>query len=395
MTDLPETLAAFRAEIPSLPSGPYLASCSQGPLSNPVRRAIDGFLKGWERRGPNWDAWMEEVEAARAAFAGLIGASPRDVAIGTSVSQLVSSVVSALVRPDAAVEDGGVRRRILTSRVEFPGVAHAWLGARAAGWEVELIEVEAGGALDVGRVIEAIDSSTAVVSVPQVVYTNGGLLDVAAVARAAHEVGALVFVDAYQSAGTMPIDVGRSGVDLLATGTTKYLMGTTGIAFLYVSPRIGRRLRPTVTGWFGRVHPFEFDPATLDYAPGAARFDLGTPPVAPAFAARAGIDLIRRAGPDAIRRRVLECSRLAVDLARELDLRILGPADPSRRGAVTAIDAGSTDNAHRMEAELLERGMLVSARGRGVRLAAHGFTLDEEMEVAVRELAALLARVDS
>jgi selenocysteine lyase/cysteine desulfurase len=378
-------LEAFRSRVPLLATTVYLANCSQGPLSDPVREAMERFLAGWAERGMDWDEWIGEVEAARSAFAALIGAESRDVAVGASMSQLVSSVVSAYVR-----ERRAPRRRILSSLAEFPGVAHAWLAARAYGWHVDQLAADAVASLDSLDVMTSIDEDTAIVSVPHVSYANGSMIDLPMVVEAAHARGAKVFVDAYQSAGTMPIDVRDWGVDFLASGALKYLMGAAGIAFLYVSPEAREGLEPTITGWFGRVDPYAFDSSLLDYADGSSRFDLGTPPIATAYAARAGIDLVRETGPDRIRRRIERLSEVALNAADQHGLRILGTRDPSAKGATTAVDAG-TEAAAGLAAEgLLTRGIVTSPRGRALRLAPHGFTRDDEIEHAMATAAAIL-----
>jgi selenocysteine lyase/cysteine desulfurase len=385
---LPKPLAAFRAACPILSDTVYLANCSQGPLSEPVREAITAFTESWSVLGMHWNGWVEEVERARAAFAGLIGARPDDIAVGTSESQLVSSVVSAMVsRPDRF----GDRRRIVSSTLEFPGVGQAWEAAARYGWRIERVERTQADPLTADDFVNLVDDSTAVVSMPHVVYANGSLVDPEPVVAAAHAARTLVYLDAYQSLGTVPVDAPALAVDLLGAGTLKYLMGTAGIAFLYVSPAIRERLEPTVTGWFGRTNPYAFDPTTLDYPEAASRFDLGTPPIVNAYAARAGIELIARTGVDTIHERIAELSRVAFDECGTLGLGILGPRTPEAKGATTAVDSGSADRAHAAEAALRERRIVVSARGRAIRVAPHGFTTDDELRHALGELAAVLA----
>jgi len=332
----------------------------------------------------HWDAWMAEVDRARAAFAALIGAAPTEIAVGGSVSQLVSSLASALAQL------GRGKRRVVSSVAEFPGVAHAWLALMAQGYDVHLVPGGDERVVEMQHLVASIGDSTELISVPHVCYANGMMLDMASIVAAAHAHGTLVFVDAYQSVGTVPIDVKASGVDFLAAGTLKYLLGTAGIAFLYVSPTVVERLEPTVTGWFGRVHPFDFDPARLDYATSAARFDLGTPPIANAYAARAGMELVQAAGVERIRNQVERLSALAYDLAPQLGLLILGPQQVECKGATTAIDAGTPENAHRLEEDLRHRAIIVSARGKAIRLAPHGFTHEEELERALEVVAELL-----
>jgi selenocysteine lyase/cysteine desulfurase len=382
----PDELQAFRDSCPILKSNIYLANCSQGPQSLPVRAAIETFLAEWAELGMHWDAWVAEVDRARAAFAALIGAEPGEIAVGDSVSQLVSSVASALANSPAFP-----RKRIISSVAEFPGVAHAWLAMQARGYHVDLLQADDQGIVDTQQFVRAVDDTTVVVSAPHVCYANGMMLDLSVIAAAAHAHGGLLFVDAYQSIGTVSIDVKASGVDFLAAGTLKYLMGTAGVAFLYINPALLERLEPTVTGWFGRVNPFAFNPAQLDYASAGARFDLGTPPIINAYAARAGMELVQAAGVERIRWQIERLSDLAYRLASQLGLRVLGPQQSERKGATTSIDAGSPENAHRLEEMLRQRHSIVSARGRAIRLAPHGFTREEELEQTMHDLSEMLA----
>jgi len=333
----------------------------------------------------HWDGWIAEVERARSTFAALIGAKTDEIAVGTSVSQLVSSVASALVKSSSIP-----RRRIVSSVAEFPGVAHAWLAMRTHGYDVYLLMGDDEGVVDGRHFVEVVDETTALVSLPHVCYANGMMLELEPIVDTAHAQGAIVFVDAYQSLGTVPIDVKASAVDFLAAGTLKYLLGTAGIAFLYVSPAALEQLEPTVTGWFGRVDPFAFDPSQLDYAASAARFDLGTPPIINAYAARAGMELVMGAGVERIRTQLERLSGLAFRLAPQLGLRVIGPQHVESKGATTAIDAGSRENAHRLEEELRHRAVIVSARGKAIRLAPHGFTYEQELEQAMYMVAELL-----
>lgn len=323
-----------------------------------------------------WNTWIAEVEHARAAFATLIGTTPANIAVGTSLSQLTSSVASALVTGGPVQS---TRRRILSSVMDFPGVAHAWLATRAHGWQVKILEANEQGVVSPDRFHAASGEEVALISAPHVCYANGALLDLPRLAEIAHARGSLLFVDAYQSLGTVPVDVEASDVDFLAAGVLKYLCGSAGIAFLYVHPRVQERLRPTVTGWFGRQNPFAFEPRELDYAESAARFDLGTPPILNAYAARAGIELVQAAGVERIRAWLLHLSNLAAEEASRLGLVLSGPPDASARGATTALVTSSPEHAHALEDELRQRSIMVSARGHLLRLAPHGFTTEEEV----------------
>jgi len=382
-------LSARRRQIPLFAAGTVpLNACSQAPLTLPVRAALERFLGSWNERGMDWEAWIAEVEAARQAFARLVGAEADEISVCSSVSEAAARVASAL-------DFSGPRRRILASGAEFPTVGHTWLAHGRRGAEVEWVPVEEGEAEAVVPDLAAwerhLDERVVLVSACHAWYQNGGLQDVATIARRAHAHGALLFVDACQTAGILPIDVRELGVDFLAAGCLKYLMGTAGIAFLYVRRELAETLEPAATGWFGRRDPFAFRADRLDWAPGARRFDGGTPPLAPAFAARAGMELLEEIGIAAIEAWTGELSRHLLSGARERGLSVHGHGDPRLKTPATAIRAG--EEAHRVEARMRERGYLVSARGPVVRLAPHYYSERDDLDGALDALAEILREV--
>ena len=327
----------------------------------------------------DWDGWMAEVEAARAAFARLIGAQPDQVAVLSSVSHATAAVAGAMEwseRPTAVV-----------SRAEFPTVGQIWLAQERRGARVRWIDVVDGDVPEDGY-RKAVDDTTAVMSACHGYYQTGAKQDLDALVRIARSGGALLFLDAYQTLGTHPIDVTETPVDFLTSGTLKYLMGAPGIAFLYVRPEVAERLRPTVTGWFGQADPFAFRVDHLEYAAGARRFDSGTPPIWNACVARAGMEAIEAIGPAAIHRWTTHLSGLLIEGGDDRGLKRLGPSDPLRKTPSTAF--ACSDSAA-VEAALQERGVLASARGPAIRLAPHFYTTVDDIEVALDALAETLA----
>ena len=371
--------SSYRKLFPILDNAVQLSSCSQSALSLPVRQAIDDYLDIWVRRGADWGYWMEQVALARAEFARMIHADVDDIAVLGSVSDAASSIASAL-RFDTD------RSGIVTTTLDFPSICHVWLAQQPRGAQVRFVQADAGNSGTTDRIIEAIDPRTALVSVSHACFYDGQIVDIAATGRAAREHGAIQFIDAYQSAGSIAIDVREQGVDILASGAQKYLLGIPGIAFLYVRPELAKRLTPTVTGWFGRVNPFEFNPAKLDFAAGAARFNTGTPPMMCASVARASMSLLNEIGIPAIEAYLAQLSAVAIEEAARLGLSVASPKAPSAKGANTAI---RIRNAAQVEAQMLQAGYVVSARNDVIRIAPHFYNTADDVVGALRELARL------
>jgi selenocysteine lyase/cysteine desulfurase len=373
-------LAAVRSRIPLLATHIPMNACSQAPQASVTRSAAEAYLESWATAGMDWDRWMGEVEAARAEFAALISADAADVAVATSVSQATASLASGL-------DYTGRRYRVVVSGIEFPTVSHVWLAQERFGAEIGYVPVRDDGTIPLEDYTAAVDEETLVVSAAHVYYQNGWKQDVTALAELVHERGALLYVDAYQSLGTGPFDAPASGADVVASGNLKYLMGIPGIAFLWVRPEVARTLRPALTGWFGRRDPFAFDAERLDWAEGARRLDLGTPPVVEAYVARAGMAWLRALRLDAIGAWTRTLKARLVEHGRARGLEILGPTDPGLTSPSTAF---ACDDSHGVEAALRERRVIASARGPAIRLAPHFFNTLDDVDKAVAALAEVL-----
>jgi selenocysteine lyase/cysteine desulfurase len=370
----------WQKEFPGLADTIHVANCSHGPQARRVRQAIEAYLNSWLDRGMDWDEWMTEVETARAVFARLIGADVSEIGISTSASAAVASIASAL-------DPAGPRSRVVTTEAEFPTVGHVWLAHAKYGLEIDFVPVR-NGALTLVDYEERVDNRTAFVSATHVYYQNGFKQDLLRIGEIARGSGALLLADAYQSLGTCHLDVRESDIDILVSGNLKYLLGLPGIAFLYVKQELIDRFEPALTGWFGRTNPFAFDPLNLDYADEARRFDTGTPPVFAAVAARAGMELIEKAGTRRIGERIDELSACAIDSLDRIGLEYVGPRDVSTKGATTAI---KVNDPHAVEEKLKERGVVASARGDVIRIAPHFFTTCDDIDRALGELVAVLS----
>jgi selenocysteine lyase/cysteine desulfurase len=365
----------WRQRIPLLASCIPMNNCSQAPQTDVTRAAAERYLDSWNGSGMDWDAWMSEVALAKAEFARLVGATPDDIAVFSSVSEAASAVASALPLQ-------GHRTNIVVSDAEFPTVSHVWLAQEQRGAHVSWAPVHADADASVYDAL--IDDRTALVSACHAYYMNGLIQDSARIASIARDAGALSFVDAYQSLGTVPIDVRALGVDFLASGNLKFLMGIPGIAFLYVRPEIVDTLHPSVTGWFGRANPFAFNARSLDWSPTASRFDTGTPPVINAYVARAGMEIINALGPANIREWLAELGQRLIDGGHARGFVLHGSDDMQLKTATTAFVVGDS---HAVEQAMRERGVIASARGDVIRLAPHFYSTIDDVDRALDALA--------
>jgi selenocysteine lyase/cysteine desulfurase len=354
----------------------YINSCSQGALSDAVRKAYEDYLRDWDDKGAPWEYWVERSEAARAVFARLIKAAPDEVAVTTSLSAGVSAVASGL--------RFGRRSTIVTTDLEFPAVGQIWHAQRQRGARVVHLPPADNGVIPFERFERAIDDDTALVSITHVSYRTGALVDVESVTRLAHERGALVLLDAYQTAGSLPLDVDALGVDFLAAGVLKYLLGSAGLAFLYARRDVVERVYPTATGWFADEDVFAMD--AWDYSPAgtAARFQSGTPPIPAIYAGIAGMELMEEIGIAETRDHVRDLNHRLIEGVEDIGGTVVTPRKPARRGALICV---RSKNAPELVAALRREGIVTSSRNGNLRVSAHAYNSHDDVDAVVAALA--------
>jgi len=366
--------ANFRTRFPMLERTVHLASCSLGARSTDLDAALTRMLEAMAEHGAPWRQFEEQVAEARRRFATLIGARPDQIAVVPNASVGAYQVASTL--PWAR------RPKLVTTVAEFPSVAHVWLAQRPRGAEVVYVG-ERDGTVPAADYVAAVDERTGLVSIPLTTYRNGARLPVAGVVAAAHAAGARVFVDAYQAVGVEPVDVLELGCDYLVAGAMKYLLGLPGVAFLYARSGSAGDLAPQLTGWFGRVDPFAFDPHTLDFPDQARRFETGTPAVPALYAANAGLALIGGLDVHAVRRHVAALVAYAADRLTDQGERLCMPTDPAARGAHVAL---ADPNPLALADWLAARRIVVSPRGNVARLSFHYYNNADDVDIALEEI---------
>ena len=194
-------------------------------------------------------------------------------------------------------------------------------------------------------------------------------------------------LDAYQSAGIVPLDVTALNVDFAVGGSVKWLCGGPGNGWLYVRPDLAERARAHLIGWQAHARPFGFEPE-LDYADGAARFLTGTPNVPALYAATAGYDLIEEIGVDRIRENSVRQTQLLIDLLDEAGFDVGSPRDSARRGGTVTVRTPEFEAVHK---ELAERQILCDFRpDAGLRLGPHYYNTDDELRHTVEQIVEIL-----
>ncbi|AET57420.1 aminotransferase ycbu [Paenibacillus terrae HPL-003] len=367
-----------RQLFPVLSSHIHLGSCSQGAISRPVSAAIEEYHRSLLQHGHNGNLSMARLEEARGHFAKLIGAEPDEIAVLSSASEAIAGVATAL--PYVSGKEG-----IVYADTDFPTVGHIWQAQDRFRDHIRCIP-SIHGEVTLQQYEEHITENTALVMVSHVNYTNGFQQDLKSIANVAHRNQALLFVDAYQSAGIIPIDVKAMGVDILVAGARKYMLGIPGVAFLYVSNDWIDRFKPRLTGWLGQESASRFDIARPVPAAGARRFETGLPSFISIFAANAALKLLLEIGVTDIQAYMSELLGFSLEYGRRKGLSI---RLSSGEGALLGFIAVEVADASAVESRLRSQNIIVSARKDVIRLAPHFYNTAEEVRRVMDEVAVI------
>jgi len=351
----------------------WLVSHSMGAPPLAARDALVRYHAQWADGGPEgaWPGWLDEARVIADGIGAIVGAPAGSVSLAPNVSLLQSALASSL-------DFTNDRNEVVYEALQFPSLAYVWTAWERAGAKTVRVPTDDGRTIPTDRICSAITERTAVVVLSHAYYQSGVLIDVAAIAARAKEVGALVVLDAYQTTGTYPYDVGALDLDVVVGGSHKWLCGGPGCGWMYVRPALAARFEPAVTGWFAHRDPFAFEPPPIDYATDQLRWATGTPTIPGYLAAKPGHDVIREFGVPAIRAHNVRLTTRLTEAALERGWRVNTPHDARRRTGWVGIDV---PDAERVLHELVARRIYVDYRpGCGLRVSAHLYTTDEEIE---------------
>jgi kynureninase len=272
--------------------------------------------------------------------------------------------------------------------LEFPSIQYFYHEQRRNGARVELVPSNDPVRFDLDKFLAAIDESTLLVPISQVLFRSAYVVDAQAVIEKAHRVGAYVILDLFQAAGTIPIDVRSLGADFACGGVLKWLCGGPGVAYLYVREDLRAKLKPSLTGWIAHRRPFAFETGAIDPREDSYRYLNGTPHIPALFACRPGLDILNQVGIQAIREKSLGMTSRLIEVAKGRGWRVNTPENPAERAGTVSVDC---PHAYEVCRELLAREILVDYRPKaGVRLSPHFYNREDECDFALAQMEEIL-----
>jgi kynureninase len=373
---MPDDLLRYRSEFPILERTTYLISNSLGAMPRGVYEAMKGYADTWATRGVRaWEEgwWMLAGEVGD-EIGALMNAPKGSVSTHQNVTTCQAIVASCF-------DFSGRRNKVVYSDMNFPSVMYFWEAQRAYGARVQMVKTDDGITIPTERLLDAIDERTLLVPISHVIFRSAYINDAKAIIEKAHQVGAHVVMDTFQSLGTVPFDVPALNVDFVCGGVLKWLCGGPGVAYLYVRPDLGTKLEPKFTGWMAHQNPFAFEIGPIKYTDPPFRFMNGTPHVPALEAARPGLKIIAQVGVQRIREKSKRQTARLIEHADKRGWTVNTPRDLEKRGGTVSIDMPDSQE---VCGELLKRDVLVDWRPKaGVRMSPHFYNTDEELDRAI------------
>jgi kynureninase len=347
-----------------------------------VEEELRRFSDTWKTRGVRaWhEGWWEMSVATGDLLAPILGVRPGSVAMHQNASVALALLFSAIDYPPG-------RNRVVYTDLDFPSVMYVIEGERRKGAEIVTVRSEDGIGVPTDRLLEAINERTRVVPVSHVLFKSAFIQDAEAIARRCREVGALLILDVYHSAGLLPLELEGWNVDAAIGGSVKWLCGGPGAGYLWVHPEITETLAPRVTGWQADEDPFAFRTGAIRYAAGAWRYLTGTPNIPALHSCRPGYRILGEVGTRRIRARSLQLTEHLLDAASAAGFETRTPRERAVRGGTVTI---WHPEAERLTRGLLEREIICDFRpGAGLRLSPHFYNTEEECDLAIATLSEL------
>ncbi len=364
----------IREKFPVTQSKIFLNHSAYSPLPQPV---VDAMMK-YNEDLSRFEIDDSEYSLGQEVFAELINARKDEIALVPNTSTGLNIVANML--------DYTKGSNVVTTDLEYPSVVYPWL-KKKLGVEVRYVKSVEGRIL-IEDVEKAVDEQTVAITISHVEYVNGFKNDLKALAEIAHEHGGYLVVDAIQSLGAIPVDVRKSGVDFLTASCYKWLLGPAGAGYLYVREDLVERFEPPFIGW-ASVKPEVFETVEfwdiwhLQISNTASRFETGSPSFVSFVGAKTAIQLLLDVGINNIQKRILSLTESLIDSVKSLGFRLTTPEETEHRSGIVHF---LLDRARQKEERLRKKGIIISARSNGLRVAPHFYNTEGEITRLIEEL---------
>mgnify|MGYP002624341764 CR=1 FL=1 len=365
----------LRQQMPVARRWAYFDHAAVAPIPQAAADAITAWSQTAALEGDTqWLDWNRRIEQIRRRSAELVHADPSEIALVPNTTAGVNIVAEGM-----PWERGD---NVVIAANEFPTNQYPWINLQGRGVEVRRVPPD-GFTIDPNRIADACDGRTRIVSLSWVGYASGFRLDPQAMARVAHDAGALFFLDAIQGLGVFPLDVRDSEIDFFAADGHKWMLGPEGAGLFYCRGEHLDLLRPTGVGWNSVQGYFDYTTIDLKLRTTAARFEGGSQNMVGFHALGASLDLLAACGlthnTSAVAESVLQITRHAMDELNKIGATIFSPREDEVRAGIVSFELPGHDS-NDIRKACLAGGVALACRDGRLRISPHAYNDEEDVE---------------
>jgi selenocysteine lyase/cysteine desulfurase len=377
----------LRDDFPITKKYAYLANAAIAPIPMPVYNEVSRFYQDVLNHGQTlWEDWEIKMEQTRDMYAKFIGADNREeIAFTHSTSEGMNIIAHML-------SDKGI---VISNELEFPSSNLPWLNRDKDN--VKFVKAKDDNKIQIENIAKMVDdnSKTKTLVTSHVQYSTGFRQDLKELGRLTKQKGLYFVVNPTQSLGALYFNVRDFGIDFMASNGHKWMLSSFGIGAIYMKRKYLRdveNFKPPFFSQFGQKRRENFDNnMKINMSNTATRFELGTPHFPNIVALNAALRYISKIGIKHIEKRILNLTEYLIDNLQNMKLQILSPIEERKYRSGIILFKASNKKPVDIVMELEKRSnIIVSARGKGIRVSAHFYNNEDDIDKLIVSLKRIL-----
>ncbi|MCD2453095.1 aminotransferase class V-fold PLP-dependent enzyme [Methylicorpusculum oleiharenae] len=369
-------------EFPLSPTLIYLNHAAVSPWPLRASQAVIDFARQNCVYGSHfYGQWLEKEADLRSQFKQLLNApSDEDIALVKNTSEALSFVAYGL--------DWRTGQNIVTSNEEFPSNRIPWQSLTDQGIELREADLKSSTTPE-DALFALVDNQTRLLTISSVQFASGIRMDLDKIGEFCKKKGILLCVDAIQSLGAVQFDVQSCQADFVMADGHKWLCGPEGLGVFYSTPAARSQLRLTQYGWHMMKDTHNYENKPWEIHPGARRFECGSPNMLGIHALSASLSLLLETGMINVEQRVLQnADYLSVKIQENPHLKLLSKAASRLKSGIVVFKHKTLENSF-VYNHLQANGLVCAMRGEGIRLSAHFYQTEEELDRGLKLISEL------
>ncbi len=354
----------IRNFFPAAKNYTYLNAAGGSPVSKQAADAARAFYNEIEQEGDTlYDDWMEKTEVVRKQLADFIHADPRETGFTLNTSHGMNIIAN--MHENTA--------EMLTMEDEFPSSTLPWINKN---FSVRFIPSQ-NNQYPIEHIEKHITAKTKILVSSYVQYNTGFRQDIEALGKLCRKHNLTFVLNATQAMGVLPIDIKKIQADYMVFTGLKWPMAGYGIGGLFIRKGLLKKMRYPVAGWQSVAEPEHMDNKNMYLKEAASVFEMGCPHFPNIFALGAALNLLKQIGQENIYNRIMYLSDYFEKAMDKTRIPILSTREKKHRSGITLIGCPDPDQ---MVKKLLEKGIIVSKRGSGIRVALHIYNNEADID---------------